>query len=284
MNLLLTAAVAATLGAGLLAGAIVRYRAFRRSMEEETDLLLRAHTGESAAWISEERLRQLPRPVSTWLSLAHLLDRAPLGPVTIIQEGMLRTKPEGQWMPFRAKQHASPDTPSFIWKARIQAGPGIAIYGRDLYVNGQADMLIKLAGLFKVAHARGPEIDQGSLVRYLAEIVWYPAAALSPLIAWEALDDNSARAVISYKGISASGIFYFQTSGEPVQFVAQRYKEAGGACTLEEWSVRMGAYKRFQDILIPSQGEVSWNLRTGPFPWLRFEIKDVRFEAMPSDV
>ncbi|WP_010275402.1 DUF6544 family protein [Paenibacillus senegalensis] len=264
----------------VILAAAASYRSFQRRMKEETARLAQDIFCEEVTQVSEEQLRQLPQPVSRWLRHTRFMERkVRIGSVTISQEGMLRTKPEGKWMPFRAKQHSLPHMPSFIWMAIIQAAPGIPIYGRDLYWKGQADMLVKLMGVFKVGHAYGPEINQGSLVRYLAEIVWYPPAALSPHITWEALDDNAARAIISYGGITASGIFEFQNTGLPVRFVAQRYKDAGGGpCTLEEWSVRMDAYKQFAGILIPTQGEVSWNLRTGPFPWLRFEVKEVRFD------
>lgn len=249
-----------------------------RSVNKETDFLIQACSHEPVIQICEDKLRELPPPVLQWLRLTRSLDKEePIRTVTIRQEGMLRTKPEGRWMPFSAEQHSLLDWPSFIWNARIKAAPGIKIHGRDLYVNGHADMLIKLMGVFTLGHAYGHEINQGSLVRYLAEMVWYPPAALSPYIRWEAIDDETARANISYGDIHASGTFYFQNTGEPARFVAQRYKEAGGTCTLEEWSVRMGAYTIFQDILIPAQGEVAWNLRTGPFPWYRFEVKDALF-------
>lgn len=281
MHLLQAVVVAVTIGSVLLIGAIAANCAFRRSVKKETELLIQACAHEPIIQISEDRLLRLPPPVLRWLHLSRSLDTAkPIRSVMISQEGMLRTKPEGRWMPFRAKQHSLLDTPSFIWKARIRAAPGITICGRDLYLNGRADMLIKLMGVLKVGYAHGPEINQGSLVRYLAEMVWYPTAALSPYVTWEAIDDDMARAYISYEDINASGIFYFQKTGEPIRFVAQRYKEAGGTCTLEEWEVRMGTYKKFQGILIPSQGEISWNLRTGAFHWFRFEVKEARFDQV----
>lgn len=278
MQGILSVVVAVTMGTGLLL-VVLAIRHTRRSEQEEKDFLMHASLRKPVLPYSEERLQRLPTPVSNWLRLSGALEsERPIRYVTIQQAGLLRTKPEGKWMPFTARQHASPNLPSFLWKARIQAAPGVIIYGKDVYLNGRAHMLIALMGLWKAGHAKGREIDQGSLVRYLAEIVWYPSAALSPHITWEALDDDKARAIIAYGGITASGVFSFLPTGEPVRFVAQRYKEAGGICTLEEWSVRMRAWKTFQGILLPSQGEVNWNLQAGPFCWLRFEVTDARFD------
>ena len=48
--------------------------------------------------------------------------------------------------------------------------------------------------------AKGKEIDQGALLRYLGEIVWVPSAALSDYITWEEMDSTTARATMSYEG------------------------------------------------------------------------------------
>ena len=68
----------------------------------------------------------------------------------------------------------------------------LPIAGRDRYADGHGHMLIKLASLLTVADGAGPEIDQGTLLRYLGEIVWFPSAALRDYISWEAIDERSA--------------------------------------------------------------------------------------------
>ncbi|PAD76475.1 DUF6544 family protein [Paenibacillus campinasensis] len=272
------AAVISAIIISLIIGIAARNRAYRAGVAaEEARLLRQAPLPSSFLQPEEDRLRKLPPPVARWLKLTGALDQTPFSSVHIRQKGMLRTQPDGRWMPFLADQHSLLAAPAFIWKAKIRAAPGVAIYGRDLYADQHADMLIKLMGILTAAHARGPEVDQGSLVRYLAEIVWYPPAALSPNMTWEALGPDAARASISYGGAAVSGIFYFQESGEPVRFEAQRYMDAGGTFRLEAWSVRMEAYRKFQGILVPSRGEVSWQLETGPFHWLHFEVTDAQF-------
>ena len=52
--------------------------------------------------------------------------------------------------------------------------PLMAVVGRDKYVNGRGEMLIKILGLLPVVDARGPEMDQGTMLRYLAEMTWFP--------------------------------------------------------------------------------------------------------------
>ena len=61
------------------------------------------------------------------------------------------------------------------------------------------------------------------MLRYLGEIVWVPSAALSDYITWEEMDSTTARATMSYEGITASGIFKFDENGAFVSFEAGRY-------------------------------------------------------------
>lgn len=91
-------------------------------------------------------------------------------------------------------------------------------------------------------------------------MVWYPTAALSNYIKWEEIDANSAKAIMSYKGITATGIFNFNKKGEVTNFVAQRYMEKDGQYEKKTWSPIMSDYKEINGIKIPTSGEVIWKL------------------------
>ena len=72
--------------------------------------------------------------------------------------------------------------PEFIWRVRVQMMHVLPVAGRDSYVDGRGRMLIKLGSVVPVVDAADEKIDQGALLRFLGEIVWFPAAALSPYI------------------------------------------------------------------------------------------------------
>ena len=112
-------------------------------------------------------------------------------------------------MPVAAAQVFSVDPPGFVWTVDARMMGVLPIAGRDRYVSGHGGMLIELGSLFPVADASGPEIDQGAMLRYLGEIVWFPSAALSDTIAWEAIDTHSARATMRFAGRSVSAVFAF---------------------------------------------------------------------------
>ncbi|GGM42539.1 hypothetical protein GCM10011351_30640 [Paraliobacillus quinghaiensis] len=138
-------------------------------------------------------------------------------------------------------------------------------------------MLIKLLALFPVADSKGKEIDQGTLLRYLAETMWFPSAALNEYITWETLDTNRSKATMSYGGIVASGVFTFNDIGEVTQFEAERYGEFDGETRLETWSIPVRDYKEFEGIKIPTKGDVTWKLDLGDFNWFNFEVTEIEY-------
>ncbi len=226
---------------------------------------------------SKSEIEKLPQPVSTWLLAAGIVGMPKAPQVRVEQSARMRLKPEQKWMPVRAEQDFSVARPSFIWRARINMAPGIFITGRDTYADGRGHMLIKLLGLFPVVNARGPEIDQGTLLRFLGEMVWFPQAALQDYVRWEGIGPQQARAVMEYKGVHGEGIFTFNPSGLPVSFTADRYREENGNFVLRPWKISISEHRNFAGVTIPSRGSVTWELDSGDFTWFEFEITSVEY-------
>ena len=47
-------------------------------------------------------------------------------------------------------------------------------------------MLVKVASLWPVADASGEQIDPAAMMRYLSEMIWFPAAFLADNISFRA--------------------------------------------------------------------------------------------------
>ena len=75
-------------------------------------------------------------------------------------------------------------------------------------------MLVKLLSIITLANEHGPEVDQGELLRYLAEIVWFPTAWLSDYIQWEAIDAQSAKATIILPNNTVAAVLHFNEKGQ----------------------------------------------------------------------
>ncbi len=227
--------------------------------------------------LSQEMLAPLPPVVQKWLKRAGVVGKPIVHTAHIRQKGAMRTKPGGGWVPFEAEQWNTVDKPGFIWRTTMQAAPGIAILGRDKYVAGRGNMLIKLLALVPIADAKGPETDQGAMLRNLAEICWMPGAALREYIRWEQIDSLSAKATMTNGGITASGIFRFDAASDMVSFEARRYYDRKEGATLEDWLVVNTGYGTFEGIRMPVKSEVTWKLKSGDYTWLRLEIVEVGY-------
>ena len=160
--------------------------------------------------------------------------------------------------------------------------PAVWVDGRDKYVEGAGNMLIKPMGLFAVVDASGPEMDTSALIRYLSELPWLPSALLpGPYLRWETIDDYSARAIIADRGREASGVFTFDDAGLATEFsTEERYREANGQFIRTPWVGHFDAYREVAPgIRIPSGGEVGWVLPDeGYSPYVRIQLTEVAYE------
>jgi hypothetical protein len=160
----------------------------------------------------------------------------------------------------------------------MQMMPFIDVSGRDKFIEGKGEMLIKILSLIPIVNIGDNEkINTGAIQRYLGEIVWFPAGALSPYITWEKIDDLSARATISYKGIKGSGVFYFNEEGDFIKFSAQRYMGGDDDAVLREWIITANESRILNGIKIPVKCEATWKLESGNWTWLKLEISDLEY-------
>jgi hypothetical protein len=235
-----------------------------------------------ARTITEEDIRHLPPTVQRWLHQSKVVG-VPFGNVLhIFQRGAMRLKPDAKWMSFESEQYFTVDPPAFVWKAKINVSPLITIAGKDKYENGEGNMVIKPLYIFPLANSSGKEVNQGTLLRYLAEMAWFPHAATSDYLRWEQIDPKHARVTMHFADVTASGVYSFNDDGSVSGFEAKRYGDFNGVYRMETWSVNVTGYHTFNGTIIGNQSEVAWKLKEGDFTWLKMEVVDVKFQTSES--
>ena len=251
--------------------------AFNKKVKSEVWELFKKSKQITPEVVTEEDIKDLPEAVQKWLKNSQIIGKERIFAVRLRQKGLIRTKEGQSWMPAEAEQYFTIDEPGFIWKTKVKMAPLLYFAGRDMYYEGKGNMFIKLLSLITVVNARGKEIDQSTLLRYLGETVWFPTAALSNYIKWEGIDSSSARATMSYKGVTASAVFKFNEKGEVISFVCKRYRTVNDQYTLETYSVHLKDYKGLNGIWIPTKGEAVWNLKKEDFSCYQVEITDIEY-------
>lgn len=231
----------------------------------------------------EAALETLPLPVQRYLRRALMLKEAKAERVWIRQQGVFNLSEEGErWAPFSAEQVTSLAEPGFDWDARVRMAPGVTVFVRDSYAAGEGLTEARVFGLWPVAQIRGGgAIAEGQLLRFLAEAPWYPMV-LQPggLVEWSGVDDRSARTTIRHGALRVSMVFTF---GEDDSVMAVRAEARGrtsrGRLVPTLWQGRFWNYANRNGVWLPLEGEVSWVLPSGPQPYWRGRITEIRHEA-----
>jgi hypothetical protein len=229
--------------------------------------------------VTDSMFYALPYPVKNWLARSGIARHQQVSTVRLRQQVSLRMRPGlNYWLEGDAEEYFTVDKPAFIWNIKTGITPIFPISGCDKFVNGRGIMDIKAFSTFNLVHAAGIKITEGSLQRWLAEICWFPGAALHDDISWQAIDSNSARATLHYGSSSGSVNFLFDKDGNVTECNADRYMENEENSRREKWVVRMMHYSRINGIEIPADCEVTWKLKTGDFTWCKLHITDIAYD------
>ena len=251
---------------------------FHRENDRQVRALLERVPKQPASIVTQEELASLPPPVKRWLETSGVVGKPRARTVWLEQRGRLRPSATGPRMPARATQYFTLDDPAFIWMVDASMF-GIPIVGRDTLRDGRGHMFIQAAGLITVADGLGEKFDQGTVLRFLAELCWIPSGALAPWVRWEPIDERSARATISVPNLTTSAIFEFDQQGRLSGLSAKRYFNGE---TLEDWFIPITEWKAFEGITVPSAGGAQWRLETGAFDYFQWEIIDLKTNLITS--
>jgi hypothetical protein len=250
----------------------------KKMVATETEQILSTAKSIERRIITETDLNHLPLPVNRWLRDAGVVGKEEIQTVWLKQNALMKMKPEqNEWHSAEAEQYIVTPQPAFIWTVKMNMSPVIKIRGRDKFVDGRGEMLIRMNSLLNVVNENGERMDEGTLQRYLGEMVWLPTLALSPYITWDAIDDYSARATMTYNGVTGSGTFYFNQKGDFVKFVALRYMGNKPDAKRYPWTISVQDYQTFEGVRIPSVMEASWSLDDGEWTWLKLKIAEIKY-------
>lgn len=253
---------------------------FQKMTHAETQQLLSQVQPSAQKPISEKNIEKLPGPVQKWLRVSGVLNKPAINVAKITQEAQMKMKPEQQrWMAASAIQYSTTQEPAFIWTVDAKMNTFLFFCGRDKFTNGKGEMLIKLNALFNMVNQQGEKLDEGSLQRFLGEMVWLPSLALSSHITWESINDTVAKATLTYKGTNGSGYFYFNADGDFTKFSTMRFMGNKERSKRHEWVLLVDGYGVFEGIKIPTDMTATWKLENGDWTWLKLKVTDVKYNG-----
>jgi len=109
-------------------------------------------------------------------------------------------------------------------------------------------------------NADTPEMNSGSLHRYLAEAVWYPTALLpSPKLKWTGVDATRAMATLTDHDVSVALEFRFADTGEVTGiYTPTRWGKFPEGYRHVPWEGHFRDYQNRNGVFVPTQGDVGW--------------------------
>jgi hypothetical protein len=227
-------------------------------------------------------LEGLPAPVQRYFRSVLKDGQRLITAATVEHTGTFNLSQTGeQWKPFTSQQRVVTRNPGFLWDARMEMVPGLAVRVHDAYVRGEGRLRAAVLGLFSMADLHGPgDIAQGELMRFFAEAAWYPTALLpSQGVRWQAVDDHSAKATLADGTLSVTMLFNFNDAGmiESVRAEA-RAAIVGKTIVMIPWEARVSSYQERNGMRVPLTGEASWLSPQGRRPYWRGAIASLAYE------
>lgn len=258
---------------------------WQRSTREQMAKLEAARLAPASRRYDARELEGLPPPVARYLGAVQKDGQPLVAAVTFEMTGSFNMSTTGErWKPFTSSQRVVVHRPGFLWNGSVSMFPGIHARVHDRYIAGVGALHATLLGLFTVARVEGQgEIAQGELMRYFAEMPWYPTALLpSQGVHWEAVDDHSAWGTLSDGPISLTLLFRFDEAG----LIASVHADARGAVSgaetvMRPWDCRVSNYQLRSGMLVPTRGEAAWMHLRGRRPYFIGTLSSLVYEFAP---
>lgn len=195
--------------------------------------------------------------------------------VTLKQSGSMWQSPSGKAIGFRAHQTISTTAPEFLWRAMMD--PFGSVWVADYLVEAEGGLEARLGGAVPVAHEVGTEeVDQGEMLRYLAELPWNPDAILANgSLDWTVVDARTLKVAAGIGARRGEVTLSLNDDGlvQEASALSRVYitKQGRGHCP---WRGRFWDYQTVDGRRLPIQAEVAWLLDEGEFVYWRGKLLD----------
>jgi len=230
-------------------------------------------------------LEGLPEPVQRYFRAVLKNGQPVIAAATIDMAGSFNMSQTGeQWKSSTSRQRVTTRRPGFLWDAKIAMLPGVNVRVVDSYIAGQGLLRAAVQGVFTVAQQGGDgDIARGELMRWFAEVLWYPTALLpSQGVRWQAVDDRSANATMVDGPLHLTLLFRFEDAGLISSFRAEaRGALVGDKLVIAPWEGNWSNYQAHDGVLVPFTDEVAWMRPEGRKPYFIGTVNSLVFEFAP---
>jgi hypothetical protein len=220
---------------------------------------------------SYSQLQGLPAPVQRYFRHVIKEGQPYISYVRLMHDGQFKTAPNKNWVNINGEQYFTTAKPGFIWK-----GSTSMFTANDQYILNRGKLTVSLFSVFKIAGGQGEKYNQGELLRWLAESVWFPTNLLpNENLQWKPVDMHHAHLVFTYKGLSLLYLVTFNDKDEIAQLETKRYMNEK---SLETWIGKVSDYGVKNGMMIPFSIEAIYKLKEGDYSYAKFNVKRIEYD------
>ncbi|MDJ0931512.1 DUF6544 family protein [Breoghania sp.] len=183
------------------------------------------------------------------------------------------------FQPTSAEQIISTRSPDFVFHATTPIPGPIWAAAYDGYVAGRMEMRAKLVSAITLLHfTNDAQLDRLSLRRWLLEASSWPPALLpdGPVI-WQAIDDSTARALVSDHGITENMIARFDASGALIEMSAEEDGDLTTPYHGPGEHVESDDYRLREGVRHPTELTISRAAAGKHHPFWRAKVTEIEF-------
>lgn len=225
-------------------------------------------------------LAGLPAPVQQYFTFAFPNGVPAAQVVRLTSEGQFRRPQTQAFTQTTAEQVIAIRQPALMFSATTPILPGLWARAYDFFADGKMEMKAKILSTLTVVDEREtPALNVISLRRWLLESPLYPQALLpGGPVTWQAIDDHSARAIVTAEGLTSSMVVHFDARGAITHMVAE---EDGDLTTPYHGSgehVTRSDYRLVSGVMIPHAFVISRMAKAQIYPFFDAHLTSITFE------
>lgn len=230
--------------------------------------------------VTDAELAPLPPLVQTYLRRVGVVGKPHVRSFHAVFAAHMRRAPDAPWMTAAVDQHnfyVGPAPARLFFTRASQWGIPFVVLHR--YIGDAATMQVRIAGLFEIVNASGPEMTQAETVTLFNDIcILAPAVLVDAPVRWQTLGDRQVKGTYTNAGKTISAVLIFDDVGDLVGFVSEdRYQSDGKTHKLLPWSTPLRSYRDFGGVRLAAEGEAYWREPDGEWPYGRFVLERITY-------
>jgi hypothetical protein len=233
--------------------------------------------------LGEADLAGLPDPVRRYVVASGAVGRPVPRAFRLDFEAVMSRRP-GDRLVSSSRQVNAIARPArlFLMRSRMF---GLPVRALHLYRGEAATFQVRVAGLLSMADESGDAISRAETVTVLNDMtVFAPGTLADPRLAWEAVDDRSARVAFTNGRWRVEATLHFNDADELVDFWSDDRPETIGRETFgRRWRTPLDAYGVVDGIRVATHGLAVYEHPDGPFTYGEFTLRSLRYDPTVAE-